>query len=668
MRFTEAAEIREIPIVGKGFTFSYRKRVGKPVVPGDRTDRWGEDQCWAIARARELEAQLEGRIYDVEWPVYWHVNNDLANVFISRDDSFTNVDLLWANDSGVNVPVVQAEWKDPMITLDREGALNMLRHEMMTHTHFGRIPCHSEMCPPGFQDEFSLLPAFEPSVVPRTALAKDFIPSSVVPRTAEEVGKAKPVKPKEHKSLGRYRKSILPEVVVTPAVVPRAASRRSRRSKSPVVAAATLSHVDRWIADTGCGYDLIQLDEVMRNKVVKRPCKGEPIRLDTANGLVEIKEQVALHVPEINEEVRACVLEATPAVLSVGRRCMEHGYAFHWEPGRAPILVCPGGNILHLGVEHYVPYLSRGTVPQPAVAAAVEGGASSSSDPSGDAAPECALAVEDVVAEAEDSDPPGRDLKAEAASREHMMTHMPKNKWCPACQRAKMQHKACRRGSSLGPVPESFGDQVTADHIISRSTASQGLTGEKNALVLLDRATGYIECYPLGTKSSSDTWDAFNEFLGPAGYVRSLYTDDSPELIKTAKDMKVPLAKAIPGRPSTNGVAERAVRSVVEGARTILEHAGLPARFWKYAVRHWCFSRNVSLRSGESSWNLRFGQGHFKGPKLPFGCWLTSCLLLNIRRRPRCSRSSGPRLSRGCSWDTSCSRGVVIVATTSWRR
>ena len=183
-----------------------------------------------------------------------------------------------------------------------------------------------------------------------------------------------------------------------------------------------------------------------------------------------------------------------------------------------------------------------------------------------------------------------------------------------------MQHKACRRGSSLGPVPESFGDQVTADHIISRSTASQGLTGEKNALVLLDRATGYIECYPLGTKSSSDTWDAFNEFLGPAGYIRSLYTDDSPELIKTAKDMKVPLAKAIPGRPSTNGVAERAVRSVVEGARTILEHAGLPARFWKYAVRHWCFSRNVSLRSGESSWNLRFGQGHFKGPKLPFGC------------------------------------------------
>jgi hypothetical protein len=31
-------------------------------------------------------------------------------------------------------------------------------------------------------------------------------------------------------------------------------------------------------------------------------------------------------------------------VLSVGRRCMEHGYAFHWEPWEKPVHVCPGGN------------------------------------------------------------------------------------------------------------------------------------------------------------------------------------------------------------------------------------------------------------------------------------------------------------------------------------
>ena len=141
----------------------------------------------------------------------------------------------------------------------------------------------------------------------------------------------------------------------------------------------------------------------------------------------------------------------------------------------------------------------------------------SGSASSGDAAPESALALEDSAIDVVVQDPAVRDLKAEAVSRERLMTHMPKNKWCPACQSAKMQHKACRSGSSLGPVPESWGDQATADHIVSRSEASQGLTGEKNALVLLDRATWYIECFPLGTKSSGDAWDAFNEFLGPSG-------------------------------------------------------------------------------------------------------------------------------------------------------
>ena len=40
---------------------------------------------------------------------------------------------------------------------------------------------------------------------------------------------------------------------------------------------------------------------------------------------------------------------------------------------------------------------------------------------------------------------PDRDLKAEAESIMHIMTHTPKNPHCAACQRSKVQRKPCRR-------------------------------------------------------------------------------------------------------------------------------------------------------------------------------------------------------------------------------
>ena len=59
----------------------------------------------------------------------------------------------------------------------------------------------------------------------------------------------------------------------------------------------------------------------------------------------------------------------------------------------------------------------------------------------------------------------------------------------------------------------------------------------------------------------------------------------------------------------------------MEGARSLLEQAGLPSCFWIFAVRRWCFMHNtaVNATTGESPWNARHGKGHFSGPRLPFG-------------------------------------------------
>jgi len=81
------------------------------------------------------------------------------------------------------------------------------------------------------------------------------------------------------------------------------------------------------------------------------------------------------------------------------------------------------------------------------------------------------------------------------------------------------------------------------------------------------------------------------------------------------------LATCTPQRPQTNGVAERAVRTVLEGTRAILLASGLPHRWWVDATRCFCFLRNVSLinQQGITLYQNRHGE-NFEGKLLPFGC------------------------------------------------
>ena len=61
------------------------------------------------------------------------------------------------------------------------------------------------------------------------------------------------------------------------------------------------------------------------------------------------------------------------------------------------------------------------------------------------------------------------------------------------------------------------------------------------------------------------------------------------------------------------------MRTVLDGARTVLEHAGMPPSMWSHAVRHICFAHNVVEQDGGSPWEKRHGRA-FTGPLLPFGC------------------------------------------------
>ena len=197
------------------------------------------------------------------------------------------------------------------------------------------------------------------------------------------------------------------------------------------------------------------------------------------------------------------------------------------------------------------------------------------------------------------TDSDGRnDLRLEALSVHHQLTHVPKNKYCPACVRAKMLRKPARRSKRpIGDTVKKFGDLVNADHVLAQSAEACGLFGERDALIVVDRYSGFIDAYPLMSKSAEDVHASLVDYFG-SDRPQNVYmwSDSAPELIKAVHKMGICHGKALPGRHQHNGWCEGQIRNIVQGARTTLEHAGMPQCYWIFAIKHWCIMHNVEVR------------------------------------------------------------------------
>ena len=163
-------------------------------------------------------------------------------------------------------------------------------------------------------------------------------------------------------------------------------------------------------------------------------------------------------------------------------------------------------------------------------------------------------------------------------------THFPKDRNCEVCLRTKMTRAPCRRRNG-GAVPraENFGDLITADHkVLSKNCESRN--NHRYAIVVQDLATQWIRSYPCKAKTSQETQRSLQKFLGP------------------------------------NGIAERAVRRVEEGASAELLQSGLNENWWADSMECHSYLRNVTdlLSDGKTPYERRFGKP-FEGPIIPFG-------------------------------------------------
>ena len=66
------------------------------------------------------------------------------------------------------------------------------------------------------------------------------------------------------------------------------------------------------------------------------------------------------------------------------------------------------------------------------------------------------------------------ELRDEARTLRHMVTHTPKNPYCETCKCAKMYNPTKRsKGESLTVESNKFGDHITGDHLIEIRTSNQ---------------------------------------------------------------------------------------------------------------------------------------------------------------------------------------------------
>jgi hypothetical protein len=102
---------------------------------------------------------------------------------------------------------------------------------------------------------------------------------------------------------------------------------------------------------------------------------------------------------------------------------------------------------------------------------------------------------------------------------------------------------------------------------------------------------------------------------------KMVYSDNANEIGKAAKTVGFQHEPSTPHRPQSNGIAESAVRRVLEGTRSVLYASGLSHAWWREATRAYAYMRNIhdKVQDGKTPYELRFNE-RFPGLVLPFGC------------------------------------------------
>ena len=285
-------------------------------------------------------------------------------------------------------------------------------------------------------------------------------------------------------------------------------------SYSPVEARATPAPTSKsseereFVDDSGASMHVLSKKVLSSDELETLRRSRIPATVVTGNGEVQTNEEAQVCVHDLDLFVTVQVLDDTPAVLSLGKLCEEHGYACEWASGQKPRLTKQGKNLL-CKAENFVPLgvpgLSSNSGTSSSSTSPPQDSSSASSAPERSDEPAPGNWHESPKTQNKNKKKgyqsslgrrfarPSRMVRGvhrqtrrnRSACTPHtflrtqirnvpqkwhqgstiMYTQLPYDRNCEACLRTKMTRVPCRiRTGEAVPQAEKFGDLITADH------------------------------------------------------------------------------------------------------------------------------------------------------------------------------------------------------------
>ena len=114
-----------------------------------------------------------------------------------------------------------------------------------------------------------------------------------------------------------------------------------------------------FVVDSGASMHMISKKDLNSTEMDTLTKSCSPTTVITANGEVLTHQEATVYVKELEKFLTMKVLENTPAVLSFGKPCDEHGYSYEWINGQKPHLIKNGIRI-QCNTENFVPIVVPG--------------------------------------------------------------------------------------------------------------------------------------------------------------------------------------------------------------------------------------------------------------------------------------------------------------------